>query len=125
MGGLDVLCVRSFSMTFEEKAQGVGIVTFQGEYDLSNVEEASAELKRLDRVRIAVVDLAKAEYMDSSMLGALVDFYKRARVRNQQIAFVRPGDSLGRVLTIVGLDKILPLYDSLPEALKAAGAATK
>ena len=112
-------------MTFEEKPQGVGIVTFEGEYDLSNVEEANAELKRLDRVRIAVVDLSRAEYMDSSMLGTLVDFYKRSRSRNQPIAFVRPGNSLGRVLTIVGLDKILPLYDSLPEAVKAAGAAAK
>ena len=113
----------NFHMTFEEKAQGVGIVTFEGEYDLSNVEDASAELKRLDRVRIAIVDLAAAEYMDSSMLGTLVDFYKRARSRNQTIAFVRPGESLGRVLTIVGLDKILPLYDSLPEALEAVGVS--
>lgn len=107
-------------MKFKEIAPGVGVVSLEGEYDLSDVEKALSEFSKLEGLHVAVVDLSKAEYMDSTILGILVQLYKRARNLNRPVLFVQPGHGLSRIFSIVGLDKILPLFDSLDDALEEA-----
>lgn len=107
-------------MRYKELRPGVGVVTLEGEYDLSDVERAVSELSKVDELHVAIVDLSKALYMDSSILGVLVQLYKRARALDRPVLFVQPGHGLSRIFSIVGLDKILPLFDSLDDALEEA-----
>jgi anti-anti-sigma factor len=107
-------------MKFKEVSPGVGVVSLEGEYDLSDVEKALNEFSKLEELHVAIVDLSQAQYMDSTILGILVQLYKRARNLNRPVLFVQPGHGLSRIFSIVGLDKILPLFGTLDEALQEA-----
>lgn len=109
-------------MRYKELRPGVGVVTLEGEYDISDVERAVSELSKVDELHVAIVDLSKALYMDSSILGVLVQLFKRARALDRPVLFVQPGHGLSRIFSIVGLDKILPLFDSLDDALEEANS---
>lgn len=70
-----------------------------------------------------VIDLSNVTYMDSVSLGVLVQLY-RERVNKRLSPFIlvanKPG--LRQVLTVTGFDTLLPVYDTLDEAIKTAKA---
>ena len=98
-------------------------VTIDGEIDRSNRDELAAAL--LDAVpnaaKALVLDLSKTTYIDSSGVQLLFEVGSRLRKRQQQLRVVVPeGAQIGRVLSVVALDRTVPIHATLDEGLAAA-----
>jgi anti-anti-sigma factor len=99
-------------------AAGYDLVTLTGELDIVS----GAPLRRLaleaghDQARL-VVDLSEVSFMDSSGIGTLVSMRREARSRGAELELVCPDGPVLRVLTMVKLDQVIPVHDSLDDAL--------
>lgn len=66
-----------------------------------------------------VLDLTGVERIDSTGLGVLVGAVKRLRGRGGELRLAAPSPSVSRILRITALDRVLAVYDGLPQALGA------
>ncbi|QWZ09406.1 STAS domain-containing protein [Nocardioides panacis] len=67
-----------------------------------------------------VVDLREVTFMDASGLGVLATSGHIARRLGGAVRLVGPSHQVRRVLSLTLLDRVLPIYDDLQEALTAA-----
>ena len=103
-------------------------VTVRGEHDIYT---APALRDRLDEALDGeptgvIVDLSAATFLDSSILGALLEARRQALERT--IGYVvclgdTPEPGVARILEITGLVPVFPVYWSCDEALVAARSA--
>jgi len=97
------------------------VFTLRGEHDIDTAPELRAELERAVAAGSAIViDLSLAEFIDSTVLGALI--YGRER-RQPFGLVVPPGCPAHRLCEMVELNAIVPVYASQPEALTDLVAA--
>ncbi len=99
------------------------MLSISGEHDLSTAPELRRRLGNLIAESDAVVvDLSRATFVDSSVLGAILDARRRADDAGLGFAVAHPGgdDSVGRVLEITGLRAELPVHFGRDEAMAAA-----
>jgi len=102
----------------------VVVVVVEGEHDIYTAPTLRERLdEALDRRGGLVVDLTKATFVDSSVLGALLDARRRALDAGQGFVVcvgeeVEPG--VRRILDITGLVPVLPVVNGRDEALQAA-----
>ena len=61
------------------------------------------------------VDLSSVPFMDSSSLGILVSNFKRLRERDGDLAIVGVAGSPQKVLSITGIDRVIPIFDDATE----------
>ena len=104
-----------------EERGGAVLVRLAGELDLYNahvVREALLEATDGKPERL-VVDLSEVLFMDSTVLGVLIE--SRSKLANRHgFLLVAPGVETRRALEISGLDKHFAVHDSLDEALAAS-----
>ena len=67
-----------------------------------------------------VMDLREVTFMDASGLGVLATSGHIARRLGGEVRLVAPSHQVRRVLALTSLDRVLPIYDDLQEALSAA-----
>jgi len=95
------------------------IVGFPDEFDVSNAGEMAEQLREAIAPGVAAVvaDLTTTVFCDSSGVRIIVLARDWARTDNVELRLaVPPGPALV-VMNLVGLDKLLPIYPSLDEAL--------
>jgi anti-sigma B factor antagonist len=103
-----------------DRRNGSVVVHLAGELDLYNAPTVRETLLMLadeqpDRL---VVDLADVEFIDSTALGVLVE--ARAKLTNRgAFLLAAPGLETHRALQISGLDRHLPVHDTVGAALAA------
>lgn len=85
----------------EESAE----LRLHGDLDLEGAEILQALVTEFDRV--ACIDLADVDTIDSSGLFALVQADTRARLSGTRLTLVPPRDSVGRIFEWTGLDSRL------------------
>jgi anti-anti-sigma factor len=98
------------------------VATIRGEVDLSNVEEIDAVLSEaLDGRRARhVIDLSETTFIDSVAIRMLFALGELLSTRRQELLIVAPESSpVGRVLRLVALHDVIPLYADLDSALTA------
>lgn len=64
-----------------------------------------------------IIDLSQVTFMDSSAIGVIIGRYKLVMSLGGSIAIVSSNDTLGRILEMSGIRKIIPIYATLAEAL--------
>ena len=93
------------------------IVSFRGEHDVATADLVRDLLDEAGReVDIIVVDLTAVTFMDSTIVGVLFTAYQAdspPKIRFVAAPHTQPRD----MLTMTGLDPVLPLYDRLEDAL--------
>lgn len=97
------------------------VVDVLGEVDIftaPKLREQIGDLVDQGQTRIAV-NLLEVAFMDSSGLGALVGSLKRVKERDGVLSLVCSAGPVMRVLSITGLHKVLPVYDTVDEATSA------
>lgn len=102
------------------------MVTISGEHDLSTAPELRGQLDELlGGGEAVIVDLSRATFIDSSILGVVLDARRRMIERGGAFAVCHAdgADAVGRVLEITGLREELPVHASLHDAVAAAGSA--
>jgi len=107
-----------FSVSAERLATGGLVVHVQGQVDLYAAPDLKARLlDALDRAdgRI-IVDVTESTFLDTSALSTLFSAHRRARRRGGRVVLVNTSDAIARTLSITGLDAILDVVESVPEA---------
>ena len=98
------------------------IVTLQGEHDMTNSDRLRAELGTIFAQGTAVVvDLSAAAFIDSSTVRELIAAQQRVdEVPTEQLAIVAPKHGFARrVLDLLHADRVLRIFESREEALRA------
>ena len=105
-----------------EQDCGVWVLTLRGEHDMSVEPSLRQELDRIFAAgSTVVVDVSQVEFIDSSVLGALIHGHQRATQESHQIAVVLPNPdrAITRLLSMAGLTNILSTYTSRTDAIAA------
>ena len=107
-----------------EMVDGVPVVATPEEIDITNAPELrSALLEAAAHGHGSLVaDLSQTQFCDSSGLHTLLAAHKRATAAGGDMRLVLPGNAVLRVFTITGVDRIIPNFTSLEEALAQTSA---
>jgi anti-sigma B factor antagonist len=94
------------------------VLDVAGEVDLYTAPSLRDRLVSVidDGATRALVNLAEVGFMDSSGLGVLVGGLKHAKERGGELALVCVDGPVLKVLTITGLDKVFPIFDTVEAA---------
>ena len=105
-------------LTFEDSTSGAwNVLSVTGELDMHCSPALQERLETLatgDAPKVAL-DLSAVPFMDSSSLGMLVANLKRLRERGGELALVGVTGSPQKVLSITGVDRVIPVYNQVSE----------
>jgi anti-anti-sigma factor len=103
---------------------GFPVVFLQGEFDIETVPEIDRFLRRsfgpLFYKRHIVLDLSEVTTVDSIFIGFVVGLVRRLHAERKELVLTRPVGHVRRVLSLIGVPNLVPVYDSLDEAVTAA-----
>lgn len=108
-------------MAGEPAGPPVVIVPLPSEIDVNNSTAAWAGLlDMLDNPGMVIADMTGTTFCDSSGVRMLVIARDRAAASGSTLRIVvSPDGPVARVLSIVGLDSVLPIYGSVGDAMPA------
>jgi anti-sigma B factor antagonist len=113
-------------IVLDDAARDVVVVVVEGEHDIYTAPTLRERLNEaIARGGGIVVDLSGATFVDSSVLGALLDVRRRAIEAGQGFVVcvggsIEPG--VQRILDITGLVPVLPVITGREAAIEAARA---
>ena len=105
-----------------DEVGGCAVVRVGGEIDTRTahrLDEAVTQASGL--APDVVIDLSQVTFVDSSGLGALIVARNTAREGRGSVSLVSPPPVVRRLLGSTRLHDVFAIYDSLDEALNAAG----
>lgn len=105
--------------TFEQ--EGATIVCLKGDVDLHRAPELHDRLVKItgDRPGRIVVDLTNVRYIDSSGVATLISAFQRVNQYGGTLSLAGMQPRVRSVFEIAQLERILPMYGSREEAIKA------
>jgi anti-sigma B factor antagonist len=115
------------TITLDDSHGDVLFVVVSGEQDIYTAPALRERLEQgLGASTGVVVDLTAATFLDSSILGALLE--ARRQAQEQGLGYVvclgeKPEPGVQRILEITGLVPVFPVVGSREEALEAARSA--
>lgn len=114
---LSTMTAQDLTLTSETRAEAT-VLHVAGELDLSTVAAFDAELQRALGLGRVIVVLSECTFIDSSALQSLVRAHRVVRESDDQtIVLVAPSQPARRVLEIAALDRFVPVFDTLSDAL--------
>ncbi|MEJ5255336.1 MAG: STAS domain-containing protein [Acidimicrobiales bacterium] len=90
-----------------------------GELDAYTVGQFRETLAELATVPRLLIDLSEVPFMDSAGLGALIGGIRRAREADGEVTVACSRPTLTRLLHTTGFDRIVPVAETVDEALQA------
>jgi anti-sigma B factor antagonist len=119
--------VRTGELALERTDRGFAVLTISGEHDLSTAPTLRRRLGGLlDERTPTVIDLSPATFIDSSILGVILDGRRRAADAEVGFAVAHStgSDAIDRVLEVTGLRAELPVHARREEALVAVSGTS-
>ena len=127
-----------------ELVRGVPVVTAPEEIDITNAAGLRAGLLEAALLEAAlfeaalfeaalfeaaghpafVVDMTRTRFCDSAGIQALVEAHKRALATGGQVLLVMSGAAVPRIFELTGVDRVIPSFASLEDALAHTPAGT-
>jgi anti-sigma B factor antagonist len=97
------------------------IVTLPEEIDIGNAGRIDSDLRNAFRPGVAVViaDMTLTRFCDSSGVRVLLSALEAAHASRAELRIVIPDVQVLRILTVLGVDRLLSIYPSLGTALTA------
>jgi len=107
-----------------EIIEGMPVVAAPEEIDITNAEALRAALLQAaaNGHDTLVVDMTRTQFCDSSGLHTLIAAHKRAEAEGREVLLVIPNPTVLRVFALTGMDRVIPNFTSLPEALGRTAA---
>jgi anti-anti-sigma factor len=108
-----------------EMVNGVPVVAAPAEIDISNADWLDAVLREAAArgQAMLVVDMTGTAFCASAGVGVLVRAHKRALAQGGELRLVIPTSAaVLRKLAVTGIDRVIPTFSSLYEALEAPAA---
>ena len=108
-----------------EIISGVPVVTTPEQVDITNADGLRAALLESagHEHGMLVVDMGRTEFCDTAGLHALVAAHKRALAEGGELRLVVAGAAVQRIFAITGLNRVIPIFTSVQEALKQTPAS--
>lgn len=112
--------MRTGEIALERTDAGVAVLTITGEHDLSTAPGLGRRLKKLigDSSPI-VIDLSPATFIDSSILGEILNARRRAGAPRLAVVNAGRAEAVRRVLEVTGLKAALPVHEARDDAVAA------
>lgn len=103
------------------------IVRFPAEIDLTNARRYGSELLAALRpgVTVVIADLSQTEYCDSSGVRYLLIGNDAARHHGAELHVVVATPAVQRVMTVLGVDRMLSIYSSMADAMSDPSPRTR
>ena len=103
-----------------ERREAAVVVRLGGELDLYNADEVRKALTEAidDGAERIVVDMSEVDFVDSTALGVLIE--ARSKIGRDRILLAAPQVETRRTLEVSGLDRHLPVHDSVDSALASS-----
>ena len=92
-----------------------------GELDAYTVAQFREALTDLAQYRFILIELSDVPFMDSAGLGALIGGIRRARENDGDVAVACNRPALTRLLHTTGFDRIVPVRETVDEAVAVLG----
>lgn len=112
-------------VTLERPNGSIAVVSLRGEHDLSTVPSVREKVdEAIGDGAGLVVDLSSAEFIDSSILGAVIEAGRRSEAGGLAfaVALENPAGPVERVLEVTGLAESMPIHESAEAAIAAVAA---
>lgn len=110
------------------KSKNAVVMYLSGELD----QYAAAELKNKIDVEMEnsdkknlIMNMTDVTMMDSSGIGLIIGRYKFLQARGGKVFVCGGNNSVKKVITLSGIEKLIPYYNTLREAENAAEACQK
>jgi anti-sigma B factor antagonist len=121
-----------------ESVRGVPVVTAPEEIDITNAAGLRAGLLEAAGLEAAgleaglavgghpafVVDMTRTRFCDSAGIAALIEAHRRAQAAGGQMLLAVSGAGVPRIFELTGVDRVIPSFTSLEEALAHTPAGT-
>src|ERR1700733_6409196 len=98
------------------------VVVLPAEIDVTNSEQVYEQLVAVlaPGVNTVIADMTSTVFCDSSGVHAIMHAYESAAARDVRMRLaVSPDTSVPRVLQLIGVSRLMPVYSSRQEALHA------
>jgi len=97
------------------------MVTLPAEIDMTNADAVGEQLAAAltPGTPVVIADMTATRFCDSIGIGMLIRAHKQATANGTTLRLLRPCPNVLRVMTIEGVDAVLPIYRSLEQALAA------
>jgi anti-sigma B factor antagonist len=109
----------------ESGGEGIEIVALEGEHDLGTLPLVRDAFEAVGQDNALIIDLSPATFVDSSILGAVLDARRLAGEADRGFAVACDGSAepVRRVLEVTGLAEELPVHPNREAALEALAVA--
>ncbi len=98
------------------------IVKIFGELDHHSCDEIRNKLDKeimVKNPKNLVFDMESLNFMDSSGIGVIIGRYKKILLSGGKVGIINIKPQVKRIYDICGLNKIIPLYNDLKQAMKS------
>src|SRR5262249_45349713 len=95
------------------------VVTLPDEIDMASADRIRGDLQAAVTAgaTTVVADMTATTFCDTSGIRALVLAHKHAAASGAELRLVVPSAAVLRIIGVLGLDSVLAIYPSLPDAL--------
>ena len=98
---------------------GAVCLSLTGEVDLANASDLRAHLKAVARNdNNLIVDMSELRYIDSSGIRTLIEAHHTFKQTRRKMVLAAVTPSVQKIFSIVGMDRIMPVFVSIEAALK-------
>ncbi len=103
---------------------GITVVVLEGELEVSEapaLRDLLGSLVAGPQSRV-LLDLGQVSFIDSSGIGVLIGAHRRAEEAGARVGLAAPNAGVRRVFELTRTDRVLRIYDSVPDGVAALGA---
>jgi anti-sigma B factor antagonist len=107
-------------LRIEALAYGITRAIPAGHWDVKGAAEIDLRLSAVTGSgRPIILDLTQVSYLSSMGIRAIVMGAKASRLRGGKLVLLAPADNVEQVLTIAGIDTLVPIYHDIEAAILA------
>lgn len=106
-------------LEYSELPDGIRLIKLEGRLDLNGTYSVEVQFVNRcagDGVRV-LVDLSEVSYVSSVGIPMLVNTAKAVMSRGGRMAFLNPQENVVKVLELVGVTQVIPIYQDQASAL--------
>jgi len=108
------------NLEYSELKDGIRLIKLEGRLDLNGTYSIEVQFVNRcvgDKVRV-LVDLSEVSYVSSVGIPMLVNTAKSVVSRGGKMAFLNPHENVVKVLELVGVTQVIPIYYDQKSAIK-------
>jgi anti-sigma B factor antagonist len=98
------------------------VLKASGELDLHTQDEFEREVARLLGISAVVVDLSGLDFLAVAALRSLMVCHRQAATAGHELFYAEPSSQTLRLLTLSGLDAVLPVAASVAQVVDASAS---